>query len=444
MPAIPNLTGDLFPVLADALSDTNPWSGDLSFLLSGADFQQKMRTMNRMDAQRLCFTSLVSQEHFRLVSKFLESLRTASPEALNEPAQIQVDSEELENGDQIHNNTAIPWYSDYAALLLTTVTELDVRNVPDGQGIRMRAKERRQAIVDKRRRGRNYDPVKLEESATKLLNRFRLRFDDVRLLLTATGCAITGSSIVSLARPDLRVVPNDLDVMTGRGKGPAVADFFSLAACYEPDTDPVDYHDIRGIGPIWTLSLGGVLKINVIESLTDNPLDAIVRFHFSCVYAAWQADGIWLAYPESMRRSLVMTTPRSFPMGSGFANRFRAWSIFRKYTSRGFSVCLDGYPDPHVCGEDFNCPATIRAADDAGCEFYEFPNWRYTPDSRILPPTCWTMGGTGCKAGILTRNGENAAPVACSEDNEWQTGARAYVHSKTGPMPFHSSPDYLD
>ncbi|KAK6997118.1 hypothetical protein R3P38DRAFT_2564356 [Favolaschia claudopus] len=261
----------------------------------------------------------------------------------------------------------------------------------------------------------------MERLATELLAHFKLKFQDIRLLLTATGCAIVGSSVLALARPDLRIVPSDLDVVTACRKGPAIADFFTLAACYVASSHPMDYGEVAGIGSVYTLTLGGVRKINIIESLTDNPLDAVVQFNFSCVFAAWQADGIWLAYPELTSQGLAITTRAIYPMPVGFYARFHTWCVLHKYARRGFKICLNDYPRPHKCGVDLNCPATLRSSDDEACCFYAFPRWRYTSDSGLPRPTCWTLGGTGCSSGILHREDrEITTPVFSAEGESSQ------------------------
>ncbi|KAK7008336.1 hypothetical protein R3P38DRAFT_2791901 [Favolaschia claudopus] len=138
-------------------------------------------------------------------------------------------------------------------------------DLPEGPGLLARIRVRRAVSPDYRNRDTHVDPEVLERSATRLLARFKLRFRDVRLLLTAARS------------PTIR-----------------------------------DYDEVEGIGfgPVWSLALGDNLKINIIESITDEPLDAVVRFHFTCVVAAWHADGIWLAYPELLKEHLILDVVR--------------------------------------------------------------------------------------------------------------------------------------
>ncbi|KAK7013978.1 hypothetical protein R3P38DRAFT_2788230 [Favolaschia claudopus] len=143
------------------------------------------------------------------------------------------------------------------------------------------------------------------------------------------------------------------------------------------------------------------------------------------------------------KEALVITTPAAYPIESGFARRFSVWSAFRKYVEAGFRVHLNEYPRPHICGEDVNCPATLRSSDDAGCRFFAFPEWRYTGESGLPDPTCWTMGGSGCSKGILRRDGAPVNLVMCADRTAWLEAAEAYLSSDVGPMPFGGAPDYI-
>ncbi|KAK6977255.1 hypothetical protein R3P38DRAFT_3188510 [Favolaschia claudopus] len=194
-----------------------------------------------------------------------------------------------------------------------------------------------------RNRDTHVDPEVLERSATRLLARFKLRFSDVRLLLTAARCAIVGPSIISLARPE----PCDVPYRTGH-------------------------------------------------------------------------NGIWLAYPELLKEALVITTPAAYPIESGFARRFSVWSALRKYVEVGFPVHLNEYPRAHVCGENVNCPATLRSSDDEGCRFFPFSR---NGDTRVNQAyqtrRVGQCGGSGCSEGILRRDSAPVNLAVSSERTAW-------------------------
>ncbi|KAK7012726.1 hypothetical protein R3P38DRAFT_3209585 [Favolaschia claudopus] len=383
-------------------SEDLPWSRQLKVLSSEVDDEQKQEVLSNMNTQRLCFTCLVSQKHFRCVSHFLELLRTSGQR--EKPSARLVPSI---GSSEWRETLFVPATIDIGCLSSSSF-DGDVNGVPEGPGLWLRVRDESLASHYPRYDS-HVDGSLLELTATKLLARFRLRFDDVRLLLTASQCAIVGSSVLHVAHPDLSVVPGSLDVVTACGQGPAIADFFILAASYAVIAGPEQDENVRGAGPRWTLALGSSLRINIIESLTNNPLDVVVAFNFSCVISAWQADGIWLAYPEMTRNGIVVATPASFPMREGLSGRVDVWSVFRKYADLGFEVGLGEFPRSHVCGQDKNCPATVRSSDDDGCRFYAFPEWKFTRDERPPRPTCWSMSGRGCTVGILS--GASDVPV---------------------------------
>ncbi|KAK7032011.1 hypothetical protein R3P38DRAFT_3187742 [Favolaschia claudopus] len=425
-----------------------PWTRQLLLLESNASSKRKKVALCSMSAQRLCFTALVSRQHFREVSEFLdgkEKHRTSPADEEDNDSSVSGSSDS--EADEEDTDSSVSGSCDSEAdsraeslvsfLLEAKADSLRVLSytgdidddLPEGPGLRARIRVRRAVSPDYRNRDTHVDPEVLERSATRLLARFKLRFSDVRLLLTAARCAIVGPSIISLARPDLAMSPTELDIVTGKGKAPAVADFFILAACYRvvKVPDDSDYDEVEGVGfgPVWSLALGDNLKINIIESMTDEPLDAVVRFHFTCVVAAWHADGIWLAYPELLKEALVITTPAAYPIESGFARRFSVWSALRKYVEVGFRVHLNEYPRAHVCGENVNCPATLRSSDDEGLPVLSFSGMAIHGE------------------GILRRDSAPVNLAVSSERTAWLKATEAYLSSDVGPMPFGGAPDYM-
>ncbi|KAJ7725054.1 hypothetical protein B0H16DRAFT_1782372 [Mycena metata] len=244
----------------------------------------------------------------------------------------------------------------------------------------------------------------LQSAATRILLHFQLQFTAIRLLLTATGAAIIGSAVTSLMRIGDFFVPDNLDFVVGDRKGPWVTDYLTMAG-YTLFDENAEYVNANGIRRVWSMGLHG-LKINVLESLSNNPLDVVTFSNMSCVYGAWLADGIWHGYPQLTTRGITVTTPRSFPVGQGIANHRRVWDIVHKYLDRGFTFRLNEYDEHHRCGTNFNCPATLRTSDDAGCSYSPFPHWSLSGDYVPHRVVCWSMGGTGCSKGILNRKNE--------------------------------------
>ncbi|KAJ6489537.1 hypothetical protein C8R47DRAFT_977882 [Mycena vitilis] len=133
---------------------------------------------------------------------------------------------------------------------------------------------------------------------------------------TATGAVISGSTIPAMMATTNKFDPRDLDVYTGRAKGFDVVSFLTKTRRYGLVDVRGTYDFAAGIGKVYTLRHRETCReINVIESLTDNPLDAVAHFHSTCVFGAWTAEGFWHAYPRLTFAGLSMTSPTNMPVG---------------------------------------------------------------------------------------------------------------------------------
>ncbi|KAJ7175505.1 hypothetical protein C8R46DRAFT_838408, partial [Mycena filopes] len=156
---------------------------------------------------------------------------------------------------------------------------------------------------------------------------------------TATGTAISGSAVTALLRPTDPFLPVDLDFVARSrvGQGPRVVDFLILSARYKLVKDSAEYRNVNAMGRMWTLKRGD-RSINVLESLTLNPLDTISHFHLSCVYGAWFADGVWHGYMHLTTEGMAITTPGRFALPTSLERRQNVWRILQKYIDRGFEI----------------------------------------------------------------------------------------------------------
>lgn len=233
---------------------------------------------------------------------------------------------------------------------------------------------------------------------------------------TATGTIISGSAVTALAHLGSTFEPGDLDFIAGYGYGTLVFDFLDMARDYKlVDTpDANEYRFASGIARVCTMRHHDGQKINVFEALTENPFDVVGHFHLTCVYGAWSANGVLHCYPRLTASGIALTSPSKFPLGEGSKARINCWNILHKYTDRGFTVSLNEYDKPHTCGEDWNCPATLRTTDDAGCAYSPFPPWLYDDDTIAPSVSCWTLGGSGCSRGVLTRTDGTVVSLVAS------------------------------
>ncbi|KAJ7623952.1 hypothetical protein DFH06DRAFT_1008818 [Mycena polygramma] len=240
----------------------------------------------------------------------------------------------------------------------------------------------------------------LQAAAVRVLAPFKLRFSDIRLLLTATGSIISGSVVAALAKSGATFEPADLDFLCANRGGQTAVHFLERAGHYKCVRHS-EYTFAAGIGRIWTLFNDEGKKINVIESLTPNPFDAVGNFHLTCVYGAWGANGLLHGYPALTAAGDAITTRAKFPIRVGRRHERETWDVIHKYSDRGFRIHLNEYRERHTCGVDWNCPATIRRTDDAGCSYSPFPAWIYDDDAVKMPVSSWTMYGRGCRMGVL-------------------------------------------
>ncbi|KAJ7158205.1 hypothetical protein C8R43DRAFT_847573, partial [Mycena crocata] len=188
-----------------------------------------------------------------------------------------------------------------------------------------------------------------------------------------TGCIISGSAVTSLVNAGQVFEPGDIDFYVRLSGGYDVVRYITKSGKYSGVQVTTAYDFVAGIGKVWALKLRGTeLKINVIESLTDNPFDAVCHFHSTCVFGAWTLDGVWHGYPSLNLRGISITTHTQFPLNDSLSTHQAAWRVLRKYTDRGFTFSLGQYDAQHECGVDRNCPATIRTTDDAGCLYIAF------------------------------------------------------------------------
>ncbi|KAJ7141682.1 hypothetical protein C8R43DRAFT_954641 [Mycena crocata] len=186
-------------------------------------------------------------------------------------------------------------------------------------------------------------------AAIELLAEFDLRFTDVRLMQRATRTIIAGSAVTSLLP-----VQNDIDFFARIACGLKIIRFLQMNN-YSVDSTHYSYHNhVNGM------------------------------FHSTPVFVGWTDEVIWFGY-ASMSAAGVAITSSSLTAFHGDLGHFqRIW----------FTYYLEEYPEPHVCGRNFNCPATQHISNDAGCTTVDIPMWEFSgPPSD--PLFTWHLGGTG-------------------------------------------------
>ncbi|KAJ7651584.1 hypothetical protein DFH06DRAFT_1331536 [Mycena polygramma] len=444
--------------------DCRSWAGQLDFLADAEDSVATRMVFMTMTAVRLFETTLVSKPHYALVADYLDFLRnyeldeaehtdsrsdsmsdtgSDSMSTSSTHSRPSSDMEGVECGLPVWPTSAVASFAHLLgppplpvapgsappARLYDLPFEIGV-NVADELSFEARVK-----LGQTSRSIANVVAQSLQNAAVRILAPFGLRFSDVRLLLTATKSFIGGSAVPALFHLGHTFQPADLDFCTGLGRGTEVVDFLKIAGGYHKTRESPEYSFAAGIGRIWTLINDDGMKINVLESISDNPFESVGNFHLTCVFGAWCANGLLHCYPTLTASAVAITTRAKLPVRFGAENNRSMWEVLHKYTDRGFTINLNEYDAPHTCGVDWSCPATLRRTDDGGCSYMPFPAWLYD-DEAAKPPVCsWTMGGTGCPRGILA-NANGPCTVATSgQDLRWKEVVMEHLTSPVPPVP---------
>ncbi|KAJ7752678.1 hypothetical protein B0H16DRAFT_1723601 [Mycena metata] len=428
--------------------DGASWKEQLTVLSSDVEDTSKRMVLYTMSARRLFKTAVVSPRHYRTVSRFLEFLVNNDIEEHCDASETGGSVSSASDMDTADDDTSCDASSFEACSDVDMTEDVDANDTTVGAtrpvGFNDLPPEigleviRDLTYADKSRlsvaslTSAAVVSQALRQSAVEILLRFRLRFEEVQLMLTATGSIICGSAVPALLKAPPSFEPGDLDFAAASGQGAFVVDFLIIAGGYKITKNAVDYSRMAGINKLWTLR-NGSLKVNVMESVSNNALDVVTFFHLSCVYGAWTATGVWHGYAAETTSGIAMTTPAKFPIRSAVARRRSMWIVLRKYMARGFTIELNEYTVAHRCGVDLNCPATLRTSDDEGCSFTAFPDWHYTTDATPHPVVCWSMGGTGCPQGILHRPGGQVTPATAVIDDNWKHLVRLFMNSSVPP-----------
>ncbi|KAJ7033481.1 hypothetical protein C8F04DRAFT_1260992 [Mycena alexandri] len=433
--------------------DGERWMEQLDVLSSDIDDASKHIVLYTMNAARLFETAIISPPHYRVVSRFLEFLVNHDVEEHQGSESSDVsdswgtDMDTADDGCSSEDcfgsdfDTSEPSSAseieDFAEedAAMGAVRPAGLNDLPPEVGLQVM---RDLTYADKSRlsmaslTSAAVVSESLRVSAAQILLRFRLRFAEVRLMLTATGSAICGSALPAILKTSPLFDPGDLDFAAAFGQGPRVVDFLILAGAYKITKDSIEYKKMPGIARMWTLR-NGTSKVNVLESVSNNALDVITFFHLSCVYGAWTANGVWHGYIAETTAGIAMTTPSKFPLRSSVSRRRSMWTVLHKYMGRGFTIELNEHSVPHRCGMDLNCPATLRTSDDTGCSYTAFPDWHYAFDAVAHPVICWSMGGSGCPQGILHRPGVEVSSATAVPDDRWKHTLRLFMNSSVAP-----------
>ncbi|KAK6977884.1 hypothetical protein R3P38DRAFT_2809836 [Favolaschia claudopus] len=262
-------------------------------------------------------------------------------------------------------------------------------------------------------------------AATQLLSEFGLRFQHIQLLHVAVGTCISGSAVTALVHCGPSFHPNDIDFYAPVGRGEVTVRFLDISSNYRVLRQSPMYNAAVAVSRVWWLEHCVTRKpLNVMECRTSSTFDTITSFHSTAVMNAWTAEGLWIAYPDLTTQSQTLATPYSMRgLRPSREEQRRFGRVVSKYFERGFRFHLLRNPAPHVCGQHFNCPVTLRTTDDAGCWVATFPSSWMTPHITLTCApyvTRWTLHGPGCQEserenGVAVVNQSLKSDLICCE-----------------------------
>ncbi|KAJ6494901.1 hypothetical protein C8R47DRAFT_1213561 [Mycena vitilis] len=411
--------------------DVTTWKQQLLVLGQSVSLEQIRLILYTMSARRLFETAVVSRVHYSVVAEFLAFL------AHNEIEEDTMSSDGSESSDSVDSDDL---YTLFPPPRVDSANPAGMDDLPPEltlQIVRSLDFADRARLALASERSSDLVAYDLRASAERLLRHFQLQHDEVRLMQTATGTVIGGSTITALVAPHRPFTPGDLDCIVPCYKGHAVVDFLRMGSGYQVAATGLNFHGVPHVNRLWTMEKGS-LTINVVECSTANVLDIILCFHMSCVYGFWDADCVWHGYPGLTADGTAITSPTKFPYPSEENTITDIWNVTHKYIDRGLTIAVNELPWKHTCGADKDCPATIRTTDDEGCSSVSFPSWAYSGDALPIIPSTWTFRGTGCAQGTLSRAGSPYWPAGAPHDRAWEGLFRSQIAH--GSPPASSSP----
>lgn len=214
--------------------------------------------------------------------------------------------------------------------------------------------------------------------------------------LQQTQSVVSGSCALLVILP-WSFTPNDMDIYVPSVHAPRLLHLLSTRFGYVLDDDSTDYPGTVGMIAVYTLS-NGHRFIQVISTISENPLKSLYKFHSTIVMNFVSARGICCAYPRltSQRRGLK----NRYAITSSPQPSVLILACFDKYQRRGFdlAVNLSRWPEyrGHVCGVCGSCPYTDRCLADKhelfipfdGVENMKRPSLAYNAD---LDQPLWSL-----------------------------------------------------
>ncbi|KAJ7109682.1 hypothetical protein C8R43DRAFT_1139633 [Mycena crocata] len=265
--------------------------------------------------------------------------------------------------------------------------------------------------------------VVLQSMISDVLTRFGMRYGDIKLLQSATGTLISGSTVAALVHTPFN--PNDIDFYCAGRRSYYVVHYLMAVVGLEFGDFVArdDYENCNWIRGVWWLRSPGGGKVNVIETYSDNPLSAVLSFHSSPPRGVITWDRFRHFEANQVVRGRALVTQRSLRIRFDDPSNTRAcWRILRKYFMRGFTFVTE-FEEEHKCGRHLDCPISLRTTSDAGTMQvpllgYSIPRWSAAPET----VQSWVAGISPCRNGKLEDGVSDVYPSTSFEDAAYRAG----------------------
>lgn len=219
-----------------------------------------------------------------------------------------------------------------------------------------------------------------------------------------TNSVISGSSLLPVLT-DCDFTPNDLDIYVPRLSESEMLAALELQGFVIHRTESSSYASIICIARVhWLTKVRHVINLVVVDS--ENAALAMLYFHSTIVMNFLSTNGLFCAYPDLTLNKMSIPNPT---MLDGFS-RQRTLRCIEKYQERGirYTDNLRGWSRwaKHACGQDPNCPTTLRTLHDGHGLFIPLTSHLTPPTSTSEVPlrmvydgynsAIWSLGGGSC------------------------------------------------
>ncbi|KAJ7077375.1 hypothetical protein B0H15DRAFT_955068 [Mycena belliarum] len=247
------------------VEEHDDWMEQLEFLTNAEDGPDLRRVLDTMAPQRLFATALVSEVLHKKIVTFITFISTS---------RVEEDSVESD----VDSDTSVSSYTPSQPAMADLENGNGFRLLPPELGLQIFKElgvRERIYLAQTSRYTTALAAQDLQARATRLLSRFHLLFEEVRLMLSASAAIISGSTIPALLQSSPSFEPEDLDFFTKLGGGFEIVRYLTNTDRYHLSTFTAEYQHSIGIGRVWSLTDNEGTKINVVESLSNNPFDAV-------------------------------------------------------------------------------------------------------------------------------------------------------------------------